>query len=549
MKSKQYTVGKYLWRRLEQLGLGHIFGVPGDFIFDLLHLLNETEIQYVGTCNELNAGYAADGYARIKGIGGVLVTYAVGGLSAVNAIAGAYAEKVPLVVISGGPQLNAYEKQLQMHHTIGDYTIPLEIFKKITVAAACILDPETATRTIDNLLQNCVQYKRPVYLEIPCDLAQYPCEYPSNKFFVDYAISLENNLRAILNLTLELLLKAKNPVFIIGIEIQRYNIQDLMLELINNTECAFSTFVTDKTALTEDHRQFIGCCGPGIKMTEETRQYIEQSDCIICLGSLIANHHLKNFLVSLNLDNMISAFDNQISFRGAIYQVSIYEFIKSLNEYFKETKKNLAINSDEYISKNKTVVPMNFTTDKTGKITHDRVFEFIGFSLQENDVLLVDTGSSLLKARKILMPHKTLFLSQSYYASIGYSLAATLGVALAHPLARVITIVGDGAFQFTCQELSTLIRLNLKCTIVLINNKGYSIERALHKDSSYNDIQPWKYYKLPSVFDGYDGREVYTERDLEEALDWAKGNSGISLIEVHLEKYDFCSDLGEIIEP
>lgn len=547
MTKHEYTIGKYLYKRLEQLGLGHIFGVPGDYIFDLLHLALESNVQYVGTCNELNAGYAADAYARFKGIGAVVITYAVGGLSLVNAVAGAFAEKIPIIIISGGPELEAYDKQPQKHHTLGDYAIPLDIFKKITVASACLLNPDKATSIIDGLLLKCVQYKQPVYLEIPCNIVNYPCLAPDNTVPACYPHSNSNDIKNAVEATLALLRDAISPIIIIGNEIQRYNLQPLVEELITNSGLPFSTFVTDKTTLPESHSQFIGSCGPGICMDDSVRKYIEYSDCLLCLGSIVASH-LGAFMSDLSIDKQVSAFNHKVHIKKQLYTVNLRSFIIALNDNFKHSANKRVFNAKHIQPRiNEIKRPFNYHPEK--KLTHDKFIQRIGDLLKGDDVLIVDSGSSLFVARNIFMPDKTVFLSQSYYASLGYSLPAALGSALANPTRRIFIVVGDGAFQFTCQELSTLIRYGLTPVIFLINNRGYTIERALFKDASYNDIQPWKYHKIPLVFGGSEGHEVTTEGELENAIKSFENQQKFSFIEVHLDKLDYSPDLEKTLEP
>ncbi len=543
MHSHQYTIGKYLYSRLEQLGLGHIFGVPGDYIFDLLHLAPESGIKYIGTCNELNAGYAADAYARFKGIGAVLVTYAVGGLSTVNAIAGAFAEKIPVIIISGGPELSAYDKQPQKHHTLGDYSIPLEIFKNITVASACLLNPKQAPAIIDELLSKCMQYKQPVYIEIPCDIVHYPCELPDGRLFPHFPQSNLSVVKNAVESTLALLQDSTQPVIIVGNEVQRYGLQSEVETLIENSGFPFSIFITDKTTLSEEHPQFIGSCGPGIRMNDKVKHYIEQSDCLLCLGSIMGSH-LSTCMDNLNIDKQILAFDHKVQIQGSTHAVNLHSFITTLNKHFENPTKNPA--QPNWNVKKPTEL---FDSKPTNKITNEKAFDRIGALLKDDDILIVDTGSSLLTARGIFMPQKTIFLSQSYYASIGYSLAAALGAAIANPTRKIYVVIGDGSFQFTCQELSTLIKQGLTPTIFLINNFGYTIERALHKDATYNDIQAWKYYKLPEIFGGTEGYEVNTGEDLEKAIIWSEKNQSLSLIEIYLDKLDYPADLATMLEP
>lgn len=548
--STEYSIGDYLFQRLELLGLGHIFGVPGDYIFELLHILDSSKIQYIGTCNELNAGYAADAYARLKGLGSVIVTYAVGGLSLVNAVAGAYSENVPLIVISGGPSSTLYKTQAKVHHTIGTYDIPLKIFENITIGAACIQDPESAPDTIDQLLRKCIQYSKPVYLEIPNDLVKYPCNRPQ-KFIYDLMPSGdEDDLKIGVSNTLDALAASKQPVILVGSEIQRRKLNDVLLELIEKMGVPFSTFITDKTTLPEYHDQNIGPCGPGIEMNGETKEYIENSDCVLCLGSQMAKDHLFSYFPNLNSLNVVFACGEYVYLKNDKYKINLMSFLNMLSADLNVQKLSFKRDVKKYQAMKASSFQKNFFVDNNNeKVTRSYLCWRLSTMLGENCILIADTGSTLISVREMFMPGDSIFLSQPYYASLGYSLPAVLGASFAKPRQRIFLVIGDGAFQFTCQELSTLIRCGLTPIIFVINNSGYSIERALYKDAEYNDIQPWEYHKVPSVFSGKSGREVLTVEDLESAIAWALANDHLSLIEVHLDLQDYCKNLGEVIEP
>ena len=175
-----HALGQYLIARLKQIGVRHVFGVPGDYVLPFCKQIEESSLELINTCNELNGGYAADAYARINGVGCLVTTYAVGGLSAVNAVAGAYAEYIPLILISGSPSTRDWTHGSELHHTLGDYTVPRQIFRQITVAAEVLLDPQKAPEIIDAVFQKCLLNHRPVYLEIPSDLVSHPCPEPGD---------------------------------------------------------------------------------------------------------------------------------------------------------------------------------------------------------------------------------------------------------------------------------------------------------------------------------------------------------------------------------
>jgi TPP-dependent 2-oxoacid decarboxylase len=170
--NENYTVGRYLLSRLQRIGVKHVFGVPGDYNLDFLDAVLESPIRWVGNCNELNAGYAADGYARLNGVGAAAVTYGVGGLSILNAVAGAFAEHVPVIVINGAPPSRRRESGALVHHLVSNYYLQLDIYRKITADATLLADPKSAPDEIDRVIRNCLALKLPAYLELPADITR-----------------------------------------------------------------------------------------------------------------------------------------------------------------------------------------------------------------------------------------------------------------------------------------------------------------------------------------------------------------------------------------
>ena len=172
------TVGQYLIGRLLELGARHVFGIPGDYVLNFFHMLENSDLDIVVTTNELCAGYAADAYARVNGLGVACVTYAVGGFSLTNALASAHAEKSPVVLISGAPGVREHRRNWHLHHMVGHKATQLNVFEPLTVAQAVIDDPLTAFREIDRVLAACLRYQRPVYIELPRDKLGMTPIYP-----------------------------------------------------------------------------------------------------------------------------------------------------------------------------------------------------------------------------------------------------------------------------------------------------------------------------------------------------------------------------------
>lgn len=539
MTKPEWNVGQYLLRRLEQIGLGHIFGVPGDFVLGFMDQILESNVKLITTCNELNAGYAADGYGRINGIGGVVTTYAVGEFSAINAVAGAYSEKVPVVAITGAPTIASRQSSAMLHHTLGNYNIPIEVFQRITVAAVSLTDPVKAPEQIDRTLRACLYYKRPVYIELPSDVIHRPCAEPNDFESPEPMGSDPAALAEAVDEATALLTGCDNPAVLVGVEVHRYGLQDAVGKLLERTGYPFATMLLGKSVLPERHLQFIGLY-EGMSSRDYVRERIEGTGGLLCLGAFMSDFNLGGFTAKLDDDRLIRAMDGRIRIKNHYYnQVSLKDFVERLTERLPAGSPESfdvkpAINSCTH-RKSAAFVP-----EPEQKLTNRRFYDRIAHFVQSNDIVIADTGSALFSAGEVFMPDDVTFIAQAFYCSIGYTVGAVLGVALAAPERRVIVFVGDGAFQLTCQELSTLIRNNLNPIVFVINNDGYTIERLV-TGGPYNDIQPWKYHLLPQVLGGGWGCEVRTEGELEDALRKARENKGFSLIEVHLDRLD-CSE-------
>jgi TPP-dependent 2-oxoacid decarboxylase len=529
------TVGEYLFQRLESLGVKHIFGVPGDYVLGLMDVLNKTPIELVCNCNELNAGYAADAYARLRGIGAVCVTYGVGGFSLLNAVVGAYAERVPLVVISGAPNSSVRQSSLLLHHTTGDYNLQFSIMEKATVASVILSDASQAAYQIDRTLAACLHHKRPVYIEIPVDLVDRACITPENYPVVAAKLTNPDVLQEAVAEAVELLAKAKYPVILAGVEFHRFDLQDKLLKLLETTGYPIATTMLGKSCISEMHPQFIGNY-IGALSREYIRERIENADCLLCLGAIMSDMNLGAYTAKLDDNKLINANSEKIKIKHHFYQpVYLGDFIDGLIQNLEhKAVETLNIKPSSY------ALAQVFTPEPEAQLTNRRFYERVNHFLEDESIVIADTGDAIVATMDLLMREKTNFIGQAFYLSIGYSIPACLGAAMAEPHRRPIVFVGDGAFQMTVQELSTIIRHKLNPIIFLINNDGYTIERVI-RDGSYNDLQPWKYHQIPQVFGESWSCEVKTEGELEVALVKAKANTEcVSFIEIHLDRFD-CS--------
>jgi len=548
--NSEYNVSRYLVSRLHEIGIKHIFGVPGDYVLDFLDEVVAGPIQWVGNCNELNAGYAADGYARINGAGAAVVTYGVGGLSILNAVAGAFAEQVPLIVISGAPASHRRESGVMVHHLISNYYMQLDIYKKITIDAAILTDPNTAPDEIDRVLRNCIARKLPVYLELPADIALSSCRKPGELFYDEPVTSNEDSLKECILEVAEKINKASNPVILAGVELLRFGLGRETLKLVETSEVPFVTMLNSKSILPELHPQFAGIYR-GAWSHESVRRQVEDSDCLLSLGVWITD--LDTGMFSTNLDNrrMITVGGGKVSIGSHYYQqIQLDDFIRELTSII-QPRNYLASHPSVSFQSKKPFVP-----EQSCILSAPRLYECVDFYLDDNMILLAEPGDAFCAAPEFHIEEADNFIVQSYYCSIGLCTPAALGVALACPEKRPFVLTGDGAFQMTAQEVSTLIRERCPAIILVINNDGYLIERVLHEDGPYNDIQMWNYSRLSDLFDGGDfviGIKANTEEELEHAMKIAaKEKNKLVIIEACIINRDYSAGLqrlGDTLKP
>ena len=535
----EVTVADYLLIRLKQMGVDHLFGVPGDFVLGFLNEVLESDVAYVGTCNELNAAYAADGYARLKGAGAFVTTYAVGELSAINGLAGAFAERVPVVAITGAPSTTYFKTRALLHHTLGDYRIPSQMYSPITAASAILEDAKSAPGEIDRVLNACLTEQRPVYLAIPADVVRMRCPAPGPFHRPSEPTSDEGTLREALDEAAAMLSAAVRPVVIGDVELIRYGLQDEFAGFLARTGLPYATMMLGKTVLDESHPQFIGLY-QGDRSRDYVRERIQDADCVLELGALPTDFNTGGFTVKLVEDRTISANYRSVRIKRHIYpEVTLGEFIVGLGDRLRKwDASSLDIKpATEGCTHRRTI---DFVPQPESPLTIRRFFDRVGHFLPPRAVVIAETGVALFSAAETLMPPGAKFIGQTFYGSIGYTVGATLGASLAAADRKVVLFVGDGSFQVTCQDLSTLIRYGQKPVIFLLNNDGYTIERVI-VDRPYNDIQPWKYHRLVEVFGGGLAFDVHTEGQLEEALAKAADADELVFIEIHTERFD-CSE-------
>lgn len=520
--AQKITVAQYLLQRLQELGVKHIFGVPGDYNLLLLdHIASHPELEWVGNCNELNGAYACDAYARLNGIAAMVTTYGVGELSAVNGIAGSFAERVPVVKIVGVPATQLAASKALMHHTTGEgkYTVFADMYKQVTHAQT-LLTATHAGAEIDSVLTECWLRKRPVYVAIPTDVVNVEIAPPAQPLSLAYPASDPAAVSECADKIYDLLVKASKPVVLVDAAADRYRMQDLIRELLAASGLPFAAMSMAKGLLDETHPQFIGMyCGDisaaGVQAS------VEESDCLISFGQFLTDLNSGGFSAHINHSASVAVNCQYTEVQHALYrEVNYRDLIPALTE---------KINAAQYRfvgspRQSAPEIPLPAVTPAT--LTQNRFWEIIEAELASHAgaaaglTVVSDIGTSSFGSTFMKLPANTRYISQTLWSSIGYSVGALLGACLADPSRQAILFVGDGSFQLTAQELSTVMRHNLTPLVFLINNDGYTIERYVHApEMKYQDIKRWNYSELPKVFgENCISRKVVSEDQLAQVI-------------------------------
>ena len=524
------SIGDYLIERLVADGVRHVFGVPGDYVLSLFKKLQDSPLQIVNTCDEQGAGFAADAYARLNGLGVVCVTYDVGGLKVVNTTAGAFAEKVPVLVISGAPGIRERAKNPMLHHKVNQFDTQRKVFEQVTVASADLNNPATALQEIDRVLTAIARHKQPGYIELPRDMVSAQCAPPARVAAPDEQ-SDPAALEEALQEALAKINAARQPVILVGEEVQRFGLEEPTLQLAEETNIPLAVSLVGKSAVPETHPLYMGVYA-GALGDDPIREYVETSDCLILLGVLLSDVNLGVYTAHLDQSRCIHVTSERITIAHHYYeQVTARDFLAGLiggqvnqctADWTRPQRPSTAF------------VP----APGSQKITVQRLFHHINAFLDCNMVVVADIGDALFGAIDLVTCQAAHFLSPAYYTSLGFAVPAAIGVQMGNPGLRPLVLVGDGAFQMTGMELSTAARYKLNPIVIVLNNSGYATERPM-VDGTFNDLLPWQFSRLPDLLGCGAGFLVETEDQLRDALVSARQNTGaFSILDVRLSPDD-----------
>jgi indolepyruvate decarboxylase len=513
-----------LLHALKAHGARQIFGIPGDFALPYFRVIEESRILPLYTLShEPGVGFAADAAARINSsLGVAAVTYGAGALNMVNSVAAAYAEKSPLVVLSGGPGKGESQSGLLLHHQAKTLDSQFRIFQEITCDQARLDDAARAPADIARVLDNCLRNSLPVYIEIPRDMAAVPCApvIPAAPPKVDI-----DAIDACVDEILERLRGAKAPVLMAGVEVRRFGLEEKVATLSRRLGLPVVTSFMGRGLLADTDAPLIGTY-MGKAGLPATTQLVEDSDGLFLLGVIICD---TNFAVSRNkidLRKTIQALNGGVTMGYHTYpHIPLIPLVDRLLA-------KVEARDHAYC-----VTPYAFP--------HDLVAD--GATIAPNDIaaavndlmaahghmpIACDVGDCLFTAMDIA---HTAMVAPGYYATMGFGVPAGLGLQAATGQ-RPLILVGDGAFQMTGWELGNCPRYGWDPIVLVFNNASWEMLRGFQPESAFNNLSRWNFAAMSAGMGG-DGVRVGTRAELKAALDHALATRGrFQLIDITIPR-------------
>ena len=551
------SVVTYALDRLADLGIEHVFGVPGDYAFPINDAVEvHPRLTWVPSANELNAAYAADGYARRRGASIVCTTYGVGELSALNGLMGAMAERLPVFHLVGVPSLRIIRQGLICHHTLGDRDY--NRFEAISSAASCVnarLNPENAVIELERVIDKALEESRPAYLTFPMDLALMPITgkpiHGSPLGTINQHDSVAAELEAVLDLLEAKIASASTPVVLPTITLKRFGLVHAFESFLKATGLAYATTPMDKSLLSEEHPAFLGMYNGNRSTPPDLAGVVEQADLVLDFGGLVLEDlNTGLWSGSLNKTRVVSIHADWVQAGDQVFtSVSISDVLEGLTQRFDAASRRANWWGEQRPVRPDSFLPLVGNTDQPTDSAsfYPRLQRF----LRPNDILVSDTGTCLLKLNAIRLPPAVGMESQTLWGSIGWGTPATLGCAIAEPEHRVVLVTGDGAHQLTMQEVGVMGFTGVKPVVIVLNNDLYGVEALISETGhAYNDLPKWSYASIPMTLgcEGWWCGRAATVGELEQALTEINSHKGAAYLEVAIPSEESKPLAKEVIE-
>ena len=530
---KVVSVADYIVDRLAAEGISHCFGVAGDYVFPICDAVDSsTNVKWIGCANELNASYAADGYARIRGAAMLVTTYGVGELSALNGVMGAKAERSLVFHIVGMPSYQNQRLGKIAHHTLGDGVFGN--FVDLSAGAACchaVINPENCIVEMERVIGEARRNNQPAYIAVPSDYALSPVMSADVKPIVPR--SNEVALQKAMAIIAARVDNAKSVVVLPAFTILRLGLQEQAQKAIEALGCPFVTTLMEKCVIDEGHPQFAGMYA-GAVSEPKTRQIVEGADLVLDLGGVNLNDiTTAAYSAQLALSRFITVGLDDVRIGDkVIANVRLTDVLSELAR--------LKPSSAPYRGARQELAAV--TGNPSDKITMVALYPRYAAFLRAGDTVVLETGSTSLGVTPTILPDGVRVEAQVLWGSIGWATPAAFGIALADPGRRTVLITGEGSHQLTANDIGAMGRFGANVIVFVLNNGGYLIERALEEnpDWTYNDVAAWNYAELPKALgcaDWYTAR-VTTLGELDDAMKAARASKTGAYIEIIGGKMD-----------
>lgn len=527
----------YLFKRITDCGVDCTFGIPGDFILPLYAAQAKLGLKTVVMTHEPSVGYAADAYARLRGLGIAMVTYGAGGLNMINPIGLAYAEESPVIVLSGGPETRYRSQKPLLHHCVKSFETQYNVYAEVTESQAILTNPATAQEDIDRVFDTTLKHSRPGYVEIPRDMVN--CEIgitsraPASLEAASPAVE-----EAIVDI-IERLSAAKKPVLFVGVEVRRFNLKDKVIALAEALNIPVVTSILGKATFPETHRNFIGNYF-GQFGNPKVREYVESSDCVISLGTVLTEMETAGYTAKLQTKSLIQSTAREVTigyhtYSGVDLKSLVEELLARATSKVKPTMRFSipSIPGEE-------IAP----APGTKELTVAAMIEDLNGLMSDSYSVVSDVGDCLYAGMSL----KTdIFIAPGYYSSMGFGVPAGIGAQIANPKRRSIILVGDGGFQMTGMEISTAVKLGLNPIVIVFNNASYAMLRFIDQKRDYYDLPRWDYTALARAVGGK-GMQATTRVDFQKALKDAQASDGLFLIDAVISEDDISPTLKRLTD-
>ena len=534
MKSTALTVAEYVVNRLADLGIDRVFGVPGDYSFPFDDAIEaSSRLEWIVCANELNAAYAADGYARINGASILSTTYGVGELSAINGVMGAKSQRLPVFHIVGAPSTQIQRQRLITHHTLGDGVY--NNFRSLSEAACCVsahLTPDNVISEMERVISEALRLSAPAYITVPMDLAKMPAIGTPIKGMplaeIKRAKSDPVTLKAAIDFISNKIQASQNTIALPTQLARNYGVSDAMLKFLNQSNIQFATSPMDKGVISEGHQNYLGIYSGMGSTPADLKTIVESADLILDIGGVIFEDFNTTFWThNIDPSKLITLGDQFVRMGSTVFTgVMLDDILQGL------LSRDI---SSQNIKNKKSLSLMPLVGEPSDLTASENFYPRLQRLLRTNDVLVVETGTCVLHATAMMLPEGVGFETQTLWGSIGWATPAAEGVCMANHKGRTVLVTGDGSHQLTANEIGVMGRYGIKPIIFVLNNNIFGVENVLSEiGPSYDELAKWNYSQIPSAMGcmNWFTAKVTTVAELDAALEKVNTFDGASYIEV-----------------